>query len=223
MAGPRVQPPTRLRPWGVALLLLANGVAFAVELWLLAGPAEAERAAELVGRYALVPRELLRGANAWGSPVWWTPVTSMFLHAGWLHLLGNLGLLWVFGRRIEALLGPARLLLLYAACGLSAAVAQVASAPASFEPLIGASGAVAGLLGAYLVSPGAPLPDRSRRDLPASLFALVWLALQLGGGAGIVSAAAGVAWWAHLAGFLAGAVLAPALWVRKPTQSRLRI
>lgn len=147
-------------------------------------------------------------------PAWLTLVTAQFLHGGWLHLGGNMLYLWVFGDNIEDAMGHGRFLLFYLACGVAAGLAQVLSAPESINPVIGASGAVSGVLGAYLV-----LHPRVRvlvlafkwlpLRLPAYLVLGGWAALQLfnsyldGNGIGDGD----VAWWAHIGGFIAGAIL----------------
>lgn len=146
-----------------------------------------------------------------------TPLTSMFLHAGWFHLLGNLWMLWIFGDNVEDRLGRPRFLLFYLACGVAAAATQFVVAPHSSVPVVGASGAIAGVMGGYL-----RLYPRARVvtlifffilvdvvALPAWLFLGWWILLQLFQGsldlAG--SQGAGVAFWAHVGGFLAGMLL----------------
>ncbi len=149
-----------------------------------------------------------------------TPLTSMFLHGGWGHLLGNALFLWVFGKNVEDSMGRFRFLLFYLTCGLAAAGLQVVVHPASPVPMVGASGAISGMLGAYLV-----LYPRVRVDVllplpffwpmlsvPAFLMLLWWIALQLFGAlpqltnvSGEVSS--GVAFFAHLGGFFCGALL----------------
>jgi membrane associated rhomboid family serine protease len=149
---------------------------------------------------------------------WLTPLTSMFLHGGWMHLLGNLLFFWVFADNVEDYLGRAHFLLFYLGCGLAAAFAQVAISPGSPVPVVGASGAISGVLGAYLV-----LFPRVRVDmlfiififfriipLPAWLVLLWWFGIQLLQAlpalAGAQSAVSGgVAVMAHVGGFLAGA------------------
>lgn len=178
-----------------------------------------------VERWGLVPRELLR---AFAHPAsgdlrpWLTPLTSMFLHGDALHLAGNLLYLVVFGAQVEHRLGHARFLLFYAACGLAAAALHVASAPSSYVVTLGASGAISGLLGAYVVSqPRARLrlrwPDLR---VPLGVFLALWLALQLASGlVALRDGGGGVAWWAHAGGFVAGAALAR--WL-SPARARLR-
>jgi membrane associated rhomboid family serine protease len=178
-----------------------------------------------VERWGLVPRELLRAfahpASA-GLRPWLTPLTSMFLHGDALHLAGNLLYLGVFGVQIERLLGHARFLVFYAACGLAAAALHVALAPSSYVVTLGASGAISGLLGAYLVRhPGARL-RLFGTDLwvPLGVFLALWIALQLASGlVALRDGGGGVAWWAHAGGFGAGAALAQRL---APARARLR-
>jgi membrane associated rhomboid family serine protease len=153
--------------------------------------------------------------------------TSMFLHGGWLHLGGNMLYLWVFGDNIEDRLGHVLFLFFYLACGLGAALAQIYINPTSKIPMVGASGAVAGVLGAYLI-----LFPHARVlalipilfffqiiELPALLFLLFWFLMQFLSGAIAITAApyeaGGVAWWAHIGGFVSGVVLAFLLPKRK--------
>ncbi|HZN03559.1 MAG TPA: rhomboid family intramembrane serine protease, partial [Candidatus Polarisedimenticolia bacterium] len=152
-------------------------------------------------------------------------LTAMFVHAGWLHLLGNLLYLWIFGNNVEDVMGHGRFLAFYLLCGLLAAAVQIGSQPESRIPMIGASGAIAGVLGAYLVQ----FPTARVRTLlflvvivrvvalPALIVLGVWLLLQViaagrGGGQG-------VAWFAHLGGFLAGALLIVPFRRRRPRQA----
>jgi membrane associated rhomboid family serine protease len=152
------------------------------------------------------------------------PVTSMFLHADPLHLAGNLLFLWIFGGALEQRLGHARFLLFFLACGLAAAALHVASAPDSYLPTLGASGAVSGLLGAYAV--GGPARRIRlvwpRVDVSALTFLLLWLALQLAAGLSSWAGGEGVAGWAHVGGFAAGALLARGLPARPAAHARLR-
>ena len=157
----------------------------------------------------------------------WTPLTSMFLHGGWGHILGNCLFLWVFGNNVEDSMGRFRFLLFYLICGLAAACAQVAVNPASPVPMVGASGAISGVLGGYLVL----FPRAQVRLLlvlfifiqivrvPAFIVLLLWFAYQV-----LISlpelmavdpdVSSGVAVFAHIGGFLAGLVLVR-LFVRK--------
>ena len=144
-----------------------------------------------------------------------TLITHMFLHGGWAHLLGNMLFLWIFGNNIEDALGHGRYLLFYLLCGLAAAAAQIAGDPASEIPMIGASGAIAGVLGAYLVLH----PHANVRvlvwiivfvrliNVPAWIVLGLWFAMQLFGGLATPMAKGGVAFWAHVGGFVAGILL----------------
>jgi len=216
--------PSRSTPVVVPALILLNLAAFLYVLTL-----DVDAAGALLERWGLVPREFLRGLGrptATQQIFWLTPLTSMFLHGSLLHLAGNLLYLWIFGVPIEDLLGHARFAFFYVACGLVAALAHVASDPASYVSTLGASGAISGLLGAYAVSyPGGRLRMLwPRVRVPALLFLALWIAFQVVSGIGAGGAGdPGVAWWAHVGGFAAGVVLARSMWVRKPTQSRLRI
>jgi membrane associated rhomboid family serine protease len=144
-------------------------------------------------------------------------VTSMFLHGSWMHLLGNMWFLYLFGNNVEDSMGRARFVVFYLIAGLVAALVQVMVDPRSIVPIVGASGAISGVMGGYLV-----LFPRVRVftlvplvffvtfwKLPAWTMLLYWFALQLLGGATLVAGATGggVAFWAHVGGFLAGAVL----------------
>jgi membrane associated rhomboid family serine protease len=145
-------------------------------------------------------------------------LTSMFLHGSWMHLLGNMWFLWIFGNNIEDSMDRVRYLLFYLACGVIAALAQVVTNPASGIPMVGASGAISGVMGAYLV-----LYPRVRVwtlvpiglfltsvALPAWVMLLYWAGLQLLSGLlsiGLGGEGGGVAFWAHLGGFVAGVVL----------------
>jgi len=144
-----------------------------------------------------------------------TVITSMFLHGGWLHLIGNMLYLWIFGDNVEDELGHGRYVLFYLLCGVAAALTQAAVAPTSDIPTVGASGAIAGVLAGYMV-----LFPRARVltlifiiiiirlvYLPASLFIGVWFALQLLSAFAGAGAGSGVAFVAHVGGFVAGFVL----------------
>jgi membrane associated rhomboid family serine protease len=142
--------------------------------------------------------------------------SSMFLHGGWMHLLGNMWFLWIFGNNIEDSMGRLRFVAFYLLCGVAAALAQVMATPASAIPMVGASGAISGVMGAYLV-----LYPRVRVwaivplgfipisiALPAWTMLLYWFGMQfLGGLVGSRAEQGGVAFWAHAGGFVAGLVL----------------
>ena len=206
--------PHRRPPILTALLIAACLGVFGYEVSMLL--ADENAFAAWMTRHALVPERLLSG---WAdAKQWQTLVTSMFLHGGVAHVLGNCWFLWVFGNNVEDRLGFLGFALLYLFTGAVAALVQVAVEPGSSVPMVGASGAISGVLGAYLVFfPRAwvvalvpwivpVLP------VPAVVFLLLWFFLQAHAGLGALLAgtagAGGVAWWAHAGGFLAGVVLA---------------
>jgi membrane associated rhomboid family serine protease len=217
--------PTYLTPVITVGVVVVN-----VLVWFLVQGAGSERAlAESVCELGLIPGDLLGrlpeghelplGQDmvcvTTGTPAWHTVVTSMFLHGGWFHLLGNMWFLWVFGNNIEDAMGHGRFVVFYLVCGLLAAAAQVASHPSSPIPMVGASGAISGVMGAYLV-----LYPRvrvhtivflgillTRVTLPAWMMLLYWVFLQMLGSLPALAGAqagGGVAFLAHLGGFVAG-------------------
>lgn len=202
--------PTRRKPFVTWALIAVN-----VVLWIFAwslGP----RGIELFVSFAgVVPRTLVTLGD---SSVLWTPLTSMFMHAGWLHLLGNMWFLHIFGDNVEDHLGHVRYALLYVLAGLCAVAAHVVLAPFGTLPLVGASGAIAGVLGAYMVRfPRAPILAWfliGVVELPAFAFLFVWFGYQLWMTVGSLSAVSaggveqgGVAFAAHAGGFIAGFLL----------------
>src|SRR5258705_735397 len=149
---------------------------------------------------------------------WVTVFTSMFLHSGFLHVAGNMLYLWIFGDNVEDRMGHGRFLVFYLLCGVAAALAQTITTPDSVVPMVGASGAIAGVMGAYFV-----LYPRSRIvtlvplffffqviEVPAILFLGIWFLMQFVSGVGSIvttigrGATGGIAFWAHVAGFVAG-------------------
>jgi membrane associated rhomboid family serine protease len=144
--------------------------------------------------------------------------TSMFMHAGWLHLIGNMWTLHIFGDNVEDVLGGGLFLVFYLTCGLAALMAHILFAGSSATPLVGASGAIAGVMGAYFtLFPGARVLTLvpifiifTVIELPAYVFLGLWFVLQFFQGAFTIvgpAAAGGVAWWAHVGGFMAGVAL----------------
>jgi membrane associated rhomboid family serine protease len=151
-----------------------------------------------------------------GHPNWITVLTSMFMHGGWFHLIGNMWFLWVFGNNVEDSLGRIRYAIFYVLCGLAAAAAQTMTNPSSAIPMIGASGAIGGVLGAYAVRyPRARVMTLIFLGIivrtvwvPAWMMLGYWFLLQiLGGLPALASEEGGVAFWAHVGGFVAGVVL----------------
>jgi len=184
---------------------------------------------ESICRYGLIPGELLGtvepgtpvllggGVHCYtGAPAWWTVFTSMFMHGGWLHVIGNLWFLWIFGDNVEDAMGSAKFLVFYLLCGLAAAALQVFFSPRSVVPMVGASGAIGGVMGAYAVLyPRAPVHMLVffgffvfRVVVPAFLMLGYWFLLQfLGGFMTLGMHGGGVAFWAHVGGFLGGVFL----------------
>jgi membrane associated rhomboid family serine protease len=152
-------------------------------------------------------------------PRYATPFTSMFLHGGWMHLLGNMLFLWIYGDNVEDGLGHLRFLLFYSICGIAAVFAQALGNPGSPYPIIGASGAISGVLGAYmLLYPRAKVLTLvllpffvTTLRIPAMLLLLLWFAAQLVGDFAVSGAGTSVAFGAHIGGFLTGMLLAPML------------
>jgi len=190
------------------LLIGANAFAFFLELGMTPGELEA-----FIFANGLIPAQLL------GNPPaeWMTIFTSMFRHGGWFHIISNMWVLYIFGDNIEARMGAMVYFVFYLLSGVAAAFLQTVVDPASQVPMIGASGAVAGVLGAYLV-----LYPRSRIaslvpiffiftivELPAFVFLVFWFISQLYSGLfALQGSAGGIAWWAHVGGFLFGIFIA---------------
>ena len=154
-------------------------------------------------RWGLVPADVV-GPGADAPAAFVTLLTSMFLHAGWLHLGSNMLYLGVFGPPVERRLGGVRFLFLYLCCGIVGGVAYVLAQPTSTVPTIGASGAIAGLIAAQVV-----LFLHVVESAPTLLLLLIWLATQLFSGVASLTTSTGIAWWAHLGGFACGLALAP--------------
>ena len=169
------------------------------------------------GTWGLVPARVMAGEGLE------TLVTSMFLHGGWGHLAGNMLFLWIFGDNLEEEMGHVGFLVFYLAAGFAAGAAQIAADTGSPVPMIGASGAIAGVMGGYLL-----LFPRARVDvlfiflvffrifaIPAWIVLGIWFALQLVSGASSPGYGDGVAYWAHAGGFLGGLVLTLPVWLRR--------
>jgi membrane associated rhomboid family serine protease len=208
--------PSRTFPFFTIAFIVLNSAVFILELSI------GERSLEaFMYLYGVVPAEFR-----------WLPVlTSMFLHGGWLHFLGNMLYLWIFGDNVEDRLGHGRFVLFYLFCGMAAALAHVFMNPLSTIPTIGASGAIAGVMGAYFV-----MYPHSRVlalvpliiiweviEVPAILFLGIWFLMQFFSGVGSVATGVGtetggVAFWAHVAGFVAG--MGAVLVLRKPSRNQ---
>jgi len=219
--------PTELTPLITVGIIILNVLA-----WLFVqGAGAAEPLARSVCQLGLIPGEVLHTVPP-GTAVplgeglrcvltadanWWTLVTSMFMHGGWLHLIGNMWFLWVFGNNIEDSMGHTRFVAFYLLCGVVAAASQLLVDPGSRVPMVGASGAISGVMGAYIL-----LYPRVRVHtlltlgffittvtLPAYVILGYWFLLQLllGTVGALGGAQGGVAFWAHVGGFVAGLVL----------------
>ena len=153
-------------------------------------------------------------------------LTSMFLHGSWGHLIGNLWFLWVFGNNIEDSMGHLRFLGFYLLTGLAAAVAQIVMVPSSAVPMVGASGAISGIMGAYLLLyPGIRIDTWIGFwiiEVPAWLMLGYWMLLQLSGVLGPAAVGGGVAYGAHLGGFVAGLLLVPFFRNKKLVEAKQR-
>jgi rhomboid family protein len=210
--------PSRTTPVFTIALIIANVLVFIYQVSLEVGGAEGARAAEsFVREFGLVPCRLTGSCHS--SPDLPSPVltifTSMFMHGGWFHVGGNMLYLGIFGNNVEDTLGHLRYLLFYLASGVAAALAQVAISPTSDVPMVGASGAVSGVLGAYLLL----FPHAHVTTLiilgfffrvvkvPALIVLGFWIVLQVLNGLGSFGARGGVAFFAHIGGFLAGIAL----------------
>lgn len=218
--------PTFLTPYATYALIAANVAVWVFVQGLGADPALARSLCQL----ALIPGELMQTVAA-GTRIavgpntvcvltdqsnWLTPLSSMFMHGGWMHIIGNMWFLWIFGDNVEDSMGSIRFAAFYILSGLAAAAAQIFADPQSAVPMVGASGAIGGVMGAYIL-----LYPRVRVHMliflgffvttvavPAILMLGYWFAIQLLSGVASAGAAGGgVAFWAHVGGFLAGAAL----------------
>jgi rhomboid family protein len=214
--------PTVLTPYVTVAIIAAN-----IAVWVaVQGMGADQRLAQTVCELGLVPGDLLHHlplgsmidigggqvCEVNGGSSWYTVFTSMFLHGGWLHLLGNMWFLWLFGNNIEDIMGHSRFLVFYLVCGLAAAAAQVLIDPNSPVPMVGASGAISGVMGGYIVLyPNVRVRTITwlillfRLTVPAWLMLGYWFVLQVGSAA--VDPVGGVAVFAHIGGFIAGAIL----------------
>jgi len=197
--------PSYSKPVVTVLLIVVNLLVFLFEVSL-----DPYSRNEFIALYGLVP-DHFSGLNV---------LTSMFLHGGWMHVLGNMWFLWIFGDNIEDILGWGKYLLFYLLCGVAAAMTQVLMSPDSRVPMVGASGAIAGVMGAYMVkfphsrilSLVTVLVFFTTVEVPAWLMLIFWFFMQFFSGVGSIgyshaSEGGGVAFAAHVGGFLAGIAL----------------
>ena len=206
------------RPWISYALITIN-----VLIFLFEASMPREQLEQFTLTYGAIPVELTNGQDLY------TLISSMFLHGGWIHLLGNMAFLWIFADNIEALIGKYYFILFYVIGGFCATLAHVLTDPGSQVPMIGASGAISAIMGIYLV-----LFYASRIKvlfllifrpfvIPAWLFLGIWIAQQLMSGIGTLNTTAegnNVAWWAHIGGFAFGVLIG--LLVRKRLSGRYR-
>jgi len=199
---------SRRFPFINVMLILINVLAFLYEIQM-----DPSALKEFIFEWGLIPARLLSDP----STAWKTIFTSMFLHGGWFHIISNMWVLFIFGDNVEARMGGIRYLIFYLLSGVAAVFLQTYILPSSNVPMIGASGAVAGVLGAYLI-----LFPHSRIaslvpilfiftiiEIPAVIFLLFWFASQLYSGLFAIqgSSGSGIAWWAHVGGFLFGIIM----------------
>lgn len=231
--------PTRRFPIVTAALIAANVVVFLVD-WATRQHVVAVNSygepvrylgdiGGISAQYSMIPAAITKDL----SHAWITIFISMFLHSNWLHIGGNMLYLWIFGNNVEDTLGRGRYLVFYLACGVIAAACHIATAPQSTTPVVGASGAIAGLMGAYLVLfPQASILTiipiffiGTIQEIPALVVIGFWAVLQflnanwLGGGS---MRGGGVAYMAHVGGFLAGVLLILLLGGRRLLEDRRR-
>jgi membrane associated rhomboid family serine protease len=208
--------PRRSFPVVTLLLILANVAVFIYQLSLTSKALDA-----FIGTYGLEPYKIawaLQGRHFTLEQALVPLFTCMFLHGGWLHIIGNMWFLWIFGANVEDAMGTVPYLLFYLGCGILSSATQAAFSWGSHIPSLGASGAISGVLGAYIV-----LFPKSRiltlvplfiiwftAKLPAVIFIGLWFLMQFLSGVSSLGAATsgGVAWWAHIGGFVAGLALA---------------
>ncbi|MDF9303024.1 rhomboid family intramembrane serine protease [Tritonibacter mobilis] len=204
--------PSGRTPYVVYLLMAANILGF---LWYSTSFPTDRSLALFYASFATVPREITMGEGTL------TLLTSMFIHGGFMHLAGNMLFLWIFGDNMEDEMGHLPFLAFYLICGVGATLAHVWSAPLSMVPLVGASGAIAGVMGGYLL-----MFPKARVDIliiliiffriipiPAFIMLGLWLAMQFFGGLNADPNLGGVAYWAHAGGFFVGLALTVPLWI----------
>jgi len=223
---------TRIVPWATYVLIALNVVAYLAQ--------RADRSGDLTAAYAVTPFEITHNVDLtdpvpvvqdsnlqWGGhqaprrllvpqapgphPIWLTLFTAMFLHGSPLHLAGNMLFLWIFGDNVEEVLGTLRYVLVYLSCGLIGSLAQIVAAPDSMIPTLGASGAIAGVMGAYIVwfphNRVRVLVFQFLTEMPALVVIGIWIAMQIWEGFGSLSRigqSGGVAYLAHVGGAATG-------------------
>ena len=197
------------------ILIIANVLVFLFELGLSSGQLE-----RFIGTFALVPSRLQSQPTTYAITIF----TSMFMHAGWFHILSNMWVLFIFGDNVEDRMGPVPYLIFYLLGGTAAALLQTYVGTGSNIPVLGASGAIAAVLGAYIfLFPSARIVSLvfivffiTIVEVPALIFIGFWFVTQLFSGLASIGAVEGVAWWAHIGGFLVGLVISPLFLRRTP-------
>jgi|RhiMethySRZTD1v2_1073278.scaffolds.fasta_scaffold310721_3 membrane associated rhomboid family serine protease len=204
--------PSYSKPFVTMIIIVINVLVFLFQLSLDEYSLNA-----FIATYGLVP-DRFSAINV---------ITSMFLHGGWMHIIGNMWFLWIFGDNIEDILGHGKFLIFYLLCGIVAALAQVMLNPYSRVPMVGASGAIAGVMGSYLLKfPHARIETLAfififltRFDVPAWLMLILWFGTQLFSGVGSIGHTmvneGGTAFFAHIGGFVAGMVLIKTMGTRE--------
>ena len=206
--------PSGRTPYVTYALIAVNALIFLSYFQMFSNPRAINA---LFMDYAMFPAAISQGQ------MYETILTSMFLHGGWMHLLGNMLFLWIYGDNMEDELGHIPFLAFYLVTGALAAIVHVMSAPGSVVPTVGASGAIAGVMGGYLL-----MYPKARVDIllflvvfirifpiPAWIVLALWFVMQFFGGIGADPDAGGVAYWAHAGGFVAGIVLTIPVWLRR--------
>jgi membrane associated rhomboid family serine protease len=206
--------PSRTVPYVTYSFIAINVVVFLIEIL------HGQGMGEFIAAYGLVPYSMTNDFNVMGirAATFFPLLTSMFLHGGWMHLIGNMLFLYIFGDNVEDRFGHLRYFFFYIIAGVAAALTQVFMSPQSEVPMVGASGAIAGVLGSYVfMFPKARILTLipiifyfQVVELPAFLFLGIWFLMQIFSGVfslGIGGDAGGVAWWAHIGGFVAGVIL----------------
>lgn len=209
--------PNRSKSYGMWLIIIANTLVFLYQISL-----SEDQFLRVLHLFGLIPARIVHPtwAELAGYPAQWgvTLITHMFLHAGWLHFLLNMWMLWIFGDNVEDVMGPVRFLMFYLLCGLGAILAHLFFNLDSTLPVVGASGAIAGVMGAYLL-----LYPHARVvtfvpifflpfffEVPAVIFLGIWFLIQIISGLfflAIQGLGGGIAWWAHIGGFVIGMAL----------------
>ncbi len=206
--------PSRHTPIVTYVLIAANVLIF---LTYADAFDEPRRLSQIFWDWGFIPARLSAGDGAAGL------ITSIFLHGGWMHLAGNMLFLWIFGDNLEDEMGRLPYLIFYLACGLAASIAQYAAEPFSQIPMVGASGAIAGVMGGYLL-----LFPKAKVDIllifivffriipvPAWLMLALWFGFQVLRGVMADPTVGGVAYWAHAGGFVVGAIFAIPVWLKR--------